>query len=44
MTADLRAHLGRAHPAHREIEVALDPHPEIVIGRVESSGQADDLS
>lgn len=44
MAADLRTHLGRTHPAHREIQVALDPHPKIVIGRVELPGQADNLS
>ncbi|NUO96372.1 MAG: hypothetical protein HOW59_00405 [Nonomuraea sp.] len=32
MAAALRAHLGLAHP---EIQVALDPHPKIVIGTEE---------
>jgi hypothetical protein len=44
MPGDLGADLRRADPTHRQVEVALLPHRQAVVGRAEVLGELDHLS
>jgi hypothetical protein len=44
MPGDLDGDLCRADPAHGQIEVALRPHRQAVVGRIEVLGKPDHLS